>query len=152
MKTTQAEFRFPVLGFTPDREIWGFRDLDALTRCGPRTLKDDMQAGMELIDADGRHWLVRSVRRTGRAGSLLSLLLAFGYAQSRIEQELEPLAPVTLEDARARACAAVEAFPSDYCQDDELDTVLAPLLAQVKATATIADIYQVLQPDTFQGY
>ncbi len=152
MMTTQAAFGFPILGFTPDREIWGFQNLDALTRCGPRTLKDDMQAGMELIDADGRRWLVRSVRRTGRAGSLLSLLLSFGYAQSRIEQELEPLPPVTLEEAKARACAAVEAFSSDYCQDDERDTVLAPLLEQVKASATIADIYRILQPDTFEGY
>jgi hypothetical protein len=42
MKTAEAQFHFPVLGFTPDREIWGFQDLNALISCGPRTLKDNM--------------------------------------------------------------------------------------------------------------
>ena len=89
MKTGEANFHFPVLGFTLDLNIWGFQDLDRLTRCGPRTLKEDTQIGMEFVDADGRRWGVRSVRRTGRAGSLFSLLLPFGPPQSRIEHDLE---------------------------------------------------------------
>jgi hypothetical protein len=119
MKTAEAGFSFPVLGFTLDLEIWGFQDLDRLTKCGPRTLKEDIQCGMELIDAEGRRWVVRSIKRTGRAGSLLSMLLPFGPPQSRIEHELEPLEQVTLEDVRRRACAAMRAFAENYVEGDE---------------------------------
>lgn len=51
MKSSEAGFKFPVLGFTPDHENWGFPDLDRLTKCGPATLKKRMQDDMELIDA-----------------------------------------------------------------------------------------------------
>jgi hypothetical protein len=97
MKTAEANFHFPVLGFTPDKEIWGFPDLNRLTRCGPRTLKSGLQTGMELIDADGRRWIVRDVRRTGRPGSLLPWLVSIAFTgcpQSRIEHQLDPLEPV----------------------------------------------------------
>ena len=151
MKTAQADFRFPVLGFTTDSDVWGLPDLDALTTCGPRTLKDGLQVGMELVDADGQRWAVRSVRRTGRAGSLLSLLLS-GPAQSRIEHELESLGPISLADAQARVCRAMEAHPDFWCEDDERDTVLPARLAEVNATATIADIHQVLGLDSFHAY
>jgi hypothetical protein len=100
MKTGEANFRFPVLGFTSDLNIWGFQDLDRLTRCGPRTLNEHTQIGMEFIDADCRRWKVRSVRRTGRAGSLLSLLLPFGPPQSRVEHDLEPMQALSIEEVR----------------------------------------------------
>jgi hypothetical protein len=105
---------------------------------------------MELIDAEGRHMVVRSVRRTGRAGSLLSSLLP--PAQSRIEHELEPLEPVSLEDAQARVCAAMQAHPDFWCEDDERDTVLPRRLAEVKATTSIAGIHDVLGLDSFHAY
>lgn len=155
MKTAEVEFRFPVLGFTPDREIWGFQDIDTLTSCGPRTLKDHMQIGMELIDADGRRWIVRSVRRTGRAGSFLSWLGSLVFLstpQSRIEHELDALEPVSLADGQARACASLEAYPHDYCADDEMETVLAPLLAEVRRTKAIAEIHGLLGLDSFRAY
>lgn len=152
MKTAQADFSFPVLGFTLDLEIWGFQDLDRLTKCGPRTLKEDIQRGMELIDAEGRRWVVRSIKRTGRAGSLLSVLLPFGPAQSRIEHELEALEPVTLEDVRRRTCAAMEAFAENYVEGDEGKAEFEQLLIDVKRAARIAEVYDLLQPDTFEPY
>jgi len=154
MKTAEAHFSFPVLGFTPDREIWGFQDRDTLTSCGPRTLKDNMQEGMELIGADGRRWVVRSVRRTGRAQSLLAWLVAavLSTPQSRVEHELDELAPVSLAQVRDRACASLEAFPQDYCADDEREEVLGPLLAQVRSANSIARIHDVLGLDSFKAY
>jgi hypothetical protein len=149
MKSTEATFRFPVLGFTRDREIWGFLDLDTLTKCGPRTLRDNAQDGMELVDADGRRWVVRSIRRLGRAGSWISLLLPFGPPQSRIEQELDPLDAVPLSEVQALACAAIEAHAENHLDDDD-ESGLEPLLAKVRRTRKIADIYQLLQPDTFE--
>jgi hypothetical protein len=154
MKTGQANFNFPVLGFTPDREIWGFPDLDTLTSCGPKTLKDNIQIGMELIDTRGQRWAVRSVRRTGRAGSLPKWLfdLLLSTAQSRIEHELEPMQPVSLSEAQERACASLEAFPDDYCLDDERDAVLAGLMAKVRNTKAIGEIHELLGLDSFMAY
>jgi hypothetical protein len=155
VKTREADFRFPVLGFTPDREIWGFGDINTLTSCGPRTLKDNMQAGMELIDADGRRWIVRSVRRVGRARPLVPWLvsaLLTASPQSRIEHELEELEIVTLSEVQARACASLRAFPQDFGADDEGDPVLEQRLADVCSVKTIAAIHDVLGLDSFMAY
>ncbi|WP_332771965.1 hypothetical protein [Phenylobacterium sp.] len=151
MKTAQADFRFPVLGFTTDSDIWGLPDLDALTTCGPRTLAEDLQVGMELVDAEGCRWIVSSVLRTGRAGSLLSRLMP-GPAQFRIEHELELLTPLSFADVQARVCAAMRAHPDFWCEDEERDTVLPARLAEVSAVATIADIHEVLGLDSFHAY
>lgn len=155
MKTAEADFHFPVLGFTPDREIWGFADLDTLTSCGPRTLKEDMQLGMELVDADGCRWVVRSVRKVGRARPpirwLVSALLT-GTPQSRIEHELDQLEPISLGDAQDRACASLRAFPQDYGAEDENDPVFEQLIAGVRATRTIGSLLDVLGLDSFMAY
>lgn len=45
MTAEEANFNFPVLGFSPEREIYLFGDLDALTRCGSRPLKSDLPVG-----------------------------------------------------------------------------------------------------------
>ncbi|MDP2009211.1 MAG: hypothetical protein Q8K11_03440 [Phenylobacterium sp.] len=155
MKTAQAGFRFPVVGFTPDLEMWAFQDLDTLTSCGPETLRDNLQIGMELVDADGRRWIVRSVTRTGRAESVLKSLLSmlmFAKPQSRIEHELDALEPLSLEEVKARACAMLEAFPEDYGQYDESDNVLAPLLAEVRRAKDIASLPELLGLDSFKAY
>lgn len=155
MKTSQAGFSFPVLGFTPDREIWGFQDMDTLTSCGPRTLKDDMQAGMEIVDAEGRRWVVRSVRRLGRARPLIPWLvsaLLTGAPQTRIEHELDQLEPIALGEAQARTCASLRAFPQDWGAEDENDPELERRMAEVRATPTIAAIHDVLGLDSFMAY
>ena len=53
MKSTEADMLFPVLGFTPDGDIWGFADLSTLTSCGPLTLKENLQRDLELVDSSG---------------------------------------------------------------------------------------------------
>jgi hypothetical protein len=155
VKTREANLRFPVLGFTPDHEIWGFPDINTLTSCGPRTLKDNLQAGLELIAADGRRWIVRSVRRVGRARPLVPWLvsaLLTATPQSRIEHELEEVESVTLSEAQARACASLRAFPQDFGADDEDDPVLEQRLADIRSTKTIAAIHDVLGLDSFMAY
>lgn len=154
MKTADVSFEFPVLGFTPDQEIWGFPDPNTLTSCGPRTLQKDMQVGMELIDAGGRRWVVRSIRATGRGEPLLQWLLSFllSTPQSRIEHELDELAPLSLPEIRERACASVEATSSDYCADDEREEILEPLLAKVRSASSVAEIHELLGLDSFMSY
>jgi len=152
MKTADASLRFPVLGFTTDLEIWGFPDLDRLTKCGPRTLKEGKQVGMELVDADGRRWVVRSLHRTGRAGSFLSLLLIFGPPQSRIEQDLEPMPPLSVDEVRRRAHTAMETHSTSYLEGEDPEIEFKPLLAKVGKATSVAEIYDLLQPDTFEPY
>ena len=154
MKTSDVDFEFPVLGFTENKDIWGFPDLNTLTSCGPITLKENLQDGMELIDARGKRWRVESIRRTGRGRPLLRWLFdaVLSTRQSRIEHELTELDPVTLAEAKQRTCEAINAFAENYCAEDERDTVLEPLLAQVRAAADIGSLYELLQPDSFMSY
>ncbi|WP_309093218.1 hypothetical protein [Phenylobacterium sp.] len=152
MRSSEANFSFPVLGFTPDRENWGFPDLDRLTKCGARTLRENMQAGMELIDSDGQRWRVLSVRRTGRAGSLLSLLPGFGPPQSRIEHELEELAALSLAEVKQRTVDSLNAFRSDYMGFEGDEAEFSALLEKVSQAQSFADIYDLIQPDTFESY
>jgi hypothetical protein len=155
MKTREADCHFPVLGFTPDREIWGFPDLDTLTSCGPRTLKHNSQSGMELVDVEGRRWVVRSVRRTGRGEPLLAWLIShlLSTPQSRIEHDLDAMAALTLGEVKARVCASLEAFPQDYCHADEReDAIFAELLESVRAAKDIATIHELLGLDSFMAY
>jgi len=155
MKTAEADFHFPVLGFTPDREIWGFPDINTLTSCGPRTLKENLQAGMELVDADGRRWIVRSVRRVGRGQPLIPWLVSAvltSTPQSRIEHEIEQLEPLTRDEAQDRACASMLAFPQDFGAEDVDDPLLAQRISEVRATQSIAAIHEVLGLDSFMAY
>ncbi len=151
MKSSEAGLKFPVLGFTPDHEIWGFPDLDRLTKCGPRTLREDAQKGMKLIDADGRCWRVLAIRRIGRAGSLWSLLPMFGPPQSRIDQELEALPAVPLTEVQRRAREAMESAQADY-YGDEGQTEYRSVLKKIDRARSISKIYDLLQPDTFEPH
>ena len=151
MKSGDADFVFPVLGFTPDGDIWGFPDLDRLTRCGPRTLRDNSQNGMELIDAKGRCWRVTAIRRTGRAGSWLSLLWMFGPPQSRIEQDLEVRPDVSLEDVQARASAAMKLGKEDYYGKDG-QAEYRSTLRKIGRARSIEKLYELLAPDTFEPH
>jgi hypothetical protein len=157
MKTAEAGIRFPILAFTADKDVWRIETLDFLTTCGPRTLKDDMQARMEIVDAELNRWMVQSVRRTGRAQPFLPWLfgaLLTATPQSRIEHELEPLPPTSFEEAQARVCASIEAHPLFWCDSPEHDReeVLLPLIAKIRATQSVADICEALGPDDFRGY
>jgi len=151
MKTAQANLHFPVMAFTTDADIWGLPDLDRLTKCGPRTLKEGKQIGMEIIDSQGSRWNVREVRRVGRTGSLLMVLLT-GVPQSRIEQELEILPTVSLEEIKARVVAAIEAHPDFWVAWGDDDAELPEILAGVRGTTSFAELYGKLGLDTFEPY
>jgi hypothetical protein len=152
VKASEAEFHFPVLGFTPDREIWAFADLNTLTSCGPRTLKDNMQSGMELVDADGRRWVVRSVRRIGRAESLLVWVLAHAFStpQSRIEHELEEMTSISLDEVKARVRFSMETHPQDFYEADEAAFLEA--VESVRVAQSVAEIHDLLGLDSFMAY
>jgi hypothetical protein len=110
-----------------------------------------MQDGMELVDAEGRRWRVLSIRRTGRAGPLLGLLWIFGPPQSRIEHDLEPLTPLSLAEVQQRTRNSVETYSADYMDGDD-DSHHRSLLDAIPRTRSVSEIYDLLQPDTFESY
>jgi len=150
MQTSEVTFEFPVLGFARGEDLRGFSDLNTLTSCGRSTLRDDLQKGMELVDSQGRRWIVHSIRRVGRAQSWLRWLVAhlISMPQSRIEQELDELPPVSFAELRERVCAAMEAHEEDYCWYDE---ALEPILAEVRAAGSVAEIIDRLGLDSFMA-
>jgi hypothetical protein len=145
---------FPVFGFTPDREIWGFADMDTFTSCGPLTLKENKEIGMEVIDSLLNRWVVRSVRPLGRAEPLWKWVISrvLSTPQTRIEHDLEVLSPVSLDEAKARLILGLETFPSDYCKDDEHETVLHPLMAKVQSIGRLSEALELLGLDSFMAY
>ena len=66
MDIASLNLKFPILGFTTDDDVWGFPSLHKFGLCGPRTIKNDMQRGMEIVDGDGRRYWVREIRKLGR--------------------------------------------------------------------------------------
>jgi hypothetical protein len=101
---------------------------------------------------EGRRWLVQSVNRTGRAGSLLSRIPILGLPQSRIEQELEPMAPLSLDEVRGRARTAMETHSINYLDGDDPDLEFKPLLKKVGKARSVAELHDLLPPDTFEPY
>lgn len=155
MKTHEVDFKFPVLGFTPNGELWGFPDLNTLTSCGPRTLRQNLEADMELVDASGQRWIVRSLRRTGRGEGLALWLIShlISTPQSRIEHELDPMSPVSLDEVKARVCESMELHPGYYPDADAPEEEEARReLASVRSAKSIAEIQDILGPDSFMTY
>ena len=155
MKTAQADIQFPVIGFTPDGDLWGFPNRNALTESGPRTVKERTPVGMELVDADGRRWVVRDMWRLGRDKPLLPWLfwtLMTATPGSRIDYELEPLAPLSLPEVKARMKAGIEVHPLNWCNPSEVETEIPARLAEVDAAESIAGLFEVLGLDWFAAY
>jgi hypothetical protein len=148
------DFKFPLIGFTPDREIWGFPDRKSLTTCGAQTLSQNMPMGMELFDTDGARFRVVAIHDKGRASSLVHWFLKgllYGR-QYRIEYSLIALEKAQLDDVKARARDSLEAFPDDYCLFDERETVLLPLLAAIQAASGVEELFTLLGLDSFESY
>lgn len=154
MKTSEVDFQFPVLGITLDKDIWAFPDRNTLTSCGPDTLRDHKEDGMELVDASGRRWRVESILRTGRARSWLRSLIdrLISTPQSRIEHDLTALTPMTLDEVKARVCASMEAFPQYYTDSYEKDAVVDERMMSVRSAEKISDIPDILGLDSFMAY
>jgi hypothetical protein len=153
MKSTEAGLRFPVLAFTADNRLWGIETLDIFTRCGPFTLKDGAQLGMRIVDSDWRCWKVTSVRELGRDRAMLPWLLARlvsapGY---RIEQELEPMAPLSLEQMRGQVSASLREHADDYGGYDGDEADFRRLLAEIGKAGSVADVLKAIGPDDFRG-
>lgn len=151
-KTSDLDLKFPLLGFTPDGQIWAFPDRDTLTTCGKFTLKDNLQLGLELIDSEGRRWIVRSIRRIGRDRPLLPWLFVAALSGPlwRIEQEVDAMSPIAFEEIRDRAVQATRLLDEHYYTDDD-KAELRQLVATVGRAKDVATIIEVMNPDSFKS-
>lgn len=147
-RSSEIEFAYPILGITPDNDLWAFRDRDELNTCGKMTLRDGMQDGMEIIDADGRTWRVASIVRVGGVGLSLGLS-CFLAGVMRIDHELEALPRQTLTEVKSRVQACMKARPEDWIWPD---VDLPQRLAEVQVVVSIAGIHDVLGLDHFRAY
>lgn len=155
MKFSEIKPRFPMLGFSHDMDLWGFPNRQSLTECGPRSLRDKLHQGLELIDARGRRYRVNSVTRLGRAGSLgrqIFRAMLFSGQLSVIELELEQLTSVELPEVKDRVCAAIDAHPLYYCEPSEQEEEIPKLIRQIRAKRSIEAIYNSLGLDWFAAY
>ena len=148
MKTSEAQWAYPVTGFTTDHYMWSFRNFDELSTCGPDTLKDHLQDGMELIDAAGRAWRVRSIRRVGGVGLSLGLKCFFARV-SRIEHDLERLPDASLADFKRKVQDCVRAQRDVYVWEDE---TLEQKLEEVARFGNFADLDAAYGLDHFRAY
>lgn len=154
MDAASLNLSFPILGFTTDDDIWGFPSLDELSVCGPRTIKDDMQRGMEIVDGDGRRYRVLSIRKLGRSGFLPIWFLKslVTTPQYRISQELEPMTPLSLEEIKQRVDLCMRAHPLFWSEEADFDTVLVEKRASAQACQSVAELFEDLGLDWFAAY
>lgn len=96
LKSSDIAFELPVTTITAKGERWICRNLDHLTRVVPIQLKSGRFLGMKITDASNRRWVVRSIRKTGRADrwNILDVLL-FSPPDWRVEYLLEELPPLS---------------------------------------------------------
>ena len=133
----------------PDLGEFGhvFYDLDDLTICDANTLKGGAPERLDLIDAEGRRWAVRSVVRVGRAGGFLPWVLGalVGWNRYRLDYELEAAQPVTLDYVKDRVGAVEQVFGNldDYTEEHEAET--ADRLAKIRRAKTISRVAKLTE-------
>lgn len=154
MDVASLNLKFPILGFTTDYDVWGFPSLATFGVCGPRTIKDDMQRGMEIVDGDGRRFQVRSIQKIGRDGFLPIWFLKslVSVPQYRIRHELEPMPSLSLQEITRRVEAGVRAHPLHWSEEADFDTVLVEQLAKARACKSVAEIFEAMGLDWFAAY
>ena len=155
MKASETRFRFPLLGFMPEADLGEighvFPDLDSLTVCRAYTLKLRMPDGMELIDATGARWKVKTVDKVRRHGPLASWLIAaaLNWQRYRVDYELEPLPALTLAEVKDRVCAEVQVFGDldGPTEDDKAET--AAQISRIRRAKTIAQVAKLTEWEGF---
>jgi len=133
----EANLTFPVLCFTTHLEIWGAADAESLTTWTKYALKPrETEFGMQLIDVDGRRFILRSIYIVPRKGPFfhrIAQALAGLPKTRQIELDLDPVPPASVEEVKARFAASLTDRPrleyADY--DDMPDNYVAPVVKQV---------------------
>ena len=74
MDIADADLKFPVLVFTNKLEVLGATNLKELTHWDNRALQNaDQEIGMELVDIEGRRFVVKDIRIVGERAPFPSI-------------------------------------------------------------------------------
>lgn len=152
---TEAQFVFPVFGFEPEQILgWQCDGPEGPAVIRENTFRVEKLRNLELVDASGRRWSLKSLRRLGRAGRLISwlLLTPLGSSRCRIEWDLEPMPPLSLTDVQDLACETTARFGEDDDWNDELKAETADLIARIRKARSIAELAPILNWPSFASY
>jgi hypothetical protein len=137
MTLEEANLTFPVLCFTTHLEVWGASDAETLTTWSKYALKPrEAEFGMQLIDVNGRRFILRSIYVVPRKGPWIHRLaqaLAGIPKMRQVEFDLDSAPAVSLDEVKARFVASITDKPrsehSDY--DDRPNSYRSPLVKRV---------------------
>ena len=111
---------------------------------------------MVLVDSELRSWRVVSVTRLGIVPPLWSFLLRFLFQQAPywVDQELEPLEPITLDQLKDRMAASILSNPDDWRDDEAIagedgppqdeQELLDARVAGIRAADSVEGIWEFL--------
>jgi hypothetical protein len=128
---------FPVLAFRPDygrypvtgRELltW-FVDEEDLSSCGDWELRRGGRLGMVIVDQRLTCWIVEQVIDLGVTKPFWERFWRFLNRQilHRVDQILVQLEPFKLDQVKERVCAALEANPDDWRDDEAIAGEVGP--------------------------
>jgi hypothetical protein len=152
---------FPVFGFRDDVGRYGtpglekfeqFDFAEAFAICSGWDLKYGSRNGMVIVDANLQSWRVTRVRRLGIRPPLWSYLLRLLFQQAlyRVDIELEPLEPITLDQLKDRMASSILLNPDDWRDDEAIageagppqdeQEMLDAIVAGIRAADSVEEI------------
>ena len=155
----------PAIGFRQDvgryatpglEKFVEFSSSEDFAICNGWELKYGARNGMVLVDSELRSWRVVSVTRLGIVPPLWSFLLRFLLQQAPywVDQELEPLEPITLDQLKDRMAASVLSNPDDWRDDEAIagedgppqdeQEMLDARVAGIRAADSVEGIWEFL--------
>ena len=145
MRADEATLHYPLMGFVADGEIVGFSDLENLTICHRSTFERGRHVGIELVDAELGHWVVRSAELQAPAPQPSFWKRIFSAPpNAELDLELEKLGTLSIEQMRDRVCAGLIAAPQgSYVDEEDFDT----MLAELRAAGSVREIFEIFAFD-----
>jgi hypothetical protein len=161
ISAADAKPRFPVLCFTNFMEVMFAVDFVELTTWDGRLLERfELEAGLELVDADGRCFVVRTADILRQKGSWLRNgfdRLRKYPAQYQVELGLEPSPIKSLGQVKDHILACIEKYPENWCYDIYhipygIPVPVEDALALVEDGQSVAELCDPEYVDRFMGY
>ncbi|MCA3755950.1 MAG: hypothetical protein IM671_07525 [Phenylobacterium sp.] len=156
---------FPAIGFRRDVGRYGTPDLEKFDEflsaedfaiCDQWELKYGARNGMVLVDSNLNCWRVTNVKRLRIRRPLWSYLLRLLVQQALywVDQDLEPLEPITLDQLKDRIAASILSNPDDWRDDEAIagedgppqdeQELLYAIVAGVRAADSVEGIVDFL--------
>lgn len=172
MDIVDADLKFPVLVFTNKLEVLGATNLKELTHWDNRALQNaDQEIGMELVDIEGRRFLVKDIRIVGERAPFPSIKVRkfLGWPIFYVANLIvEPASPLSLKDVKARVAEVIRDKPELHCMNyspendkpEGADLIsqtgdvesLRDVLAELNATRDHHALYELAVVETLDEY